>query len=99
MHVISKKALVAFWAKHPAARTPLEAWHRIVKASGFKTLVEVKRSFNTADYVPPMWTVFDVGGNNYRVITVIHYNRQKIYIRYVFTHSEYDRWNKQEGKS
>ncbi|RJF99482.1 type II toxin-antitoxin system HigB family toxin [Noviherbaspirillum saxi] len=39
-------------------------------------------------------TVFDVSGNNFRVIAVIHYNRQKLYIREVFTHAEYDRWNK-----
>lgn len=98
MHVISKKALVAFWSQHPLAKAPLEAWHRIVEASSFKSLVEVKQAFNTADYVPPGWTVFDVGGNNFRVIAVIHYNRQKLYIRDVLTHSEYDRWSKEQRK-
>lgn len=97
MHVISKKALEAFWSKHPAARAPLEAWYRIVKASSFETFVEVKRSFNSADYVPP-YTVFDVGGNNFRVIAVIHYNRQKLYIRDVLTHRAYDDWSKEQRK-
>ncbi|OTP80603.1 hypothetical protein PAMC26510_01395 [Caballeronia sordidicola] len=50
----------------------------------------MKRTFNTVDYVAP-FTVFDVGGNKYRVITDIHYNRKKVYIRYVLTHAEYDR--------
>jgi mRNA interferase HigB len=45
------------------------------------------------DYGAP-YTVFDVGGNSFRVIAVIHYNRQKLYIREVFTHAEYDRWSK-----
>jgi mRNA interferase HigB len=48
--------------------------------------------FGSADYVAP-YTVFDVGGNKYRVITVIHYDRRRVYVRYVFTHSEYDRWS------
>jgi len=93
MHVISKKALETFWIKHPAARTPLEAWYRLVNASSFDSLTDIKRTFNSADYVVP-FIVFDVGGNNFRLITVIHFNRQKLYIRDVFTHAEYDRWNK-----
>lgn len=93
MHVISKKALEAFWLKHPMAKSPLEAWYRLVNMSSFDNFADVRQSFNSADYVTP-YTVFDVGGNNFRVIAVIHYNRQKLYIREVFTHAEYDRWNK-----
>jgi mRNA interferase HigB len=93
MHVISKKAIETFWCKHPAARSPLESWYRIVSKSSFETLSELRRAFNSADYVNP-YTVFDVGGNNFRVIAVIHYNRQKLYIREVLTHAEYDRWSK-----
>ena len=93
MHVISKHALAAFWLKHPTARIPLEAWYRLVKASSHSSFGEVKRTFSSADYVPP-FVVFDVGGNNFRVIAAIHYDRQKLYIREVFTHSEYDRWSK-----
>jgi mRNA interferase HigB len=93
VHVISRKALEAFWMKHPAAQTTLEAWYRIVHGLSPVTFSEIKRTFNSADYVAP-YTVFDVGGNNFRVIAVIHYNRQKLYIREVFTHVEYDRWSK-----
>jgi len=93
MHVISKKAIEAFCLTHHVAKSPLEAWYRLVSTSSFDNFTEVKQSFNSADYVPP-YTVFDVAGNNFRVIAVIHYNRQKLYIREVFTHTEYDRWNK-----
>ena len=93
MHVISKHALSAFWLKHPAARAPLEAWYRLAKTSNFFSFSEVKRTFGSADYVPP-FVVFDVGGNNFRLIVALHYDRQKMYIREVFTHAEYDRWNK-----
>ena len=93
MHVISKKSLEHFWQKHPAARLPHLAWYRLVSISHFHNLNEIKLTFNSADYVPP-YTVFNVAGNNFRVITVIHYNRKKLYIREVFTHAEYDHWNK-----
>ena len=93
MHVISRKALEDFWLKHPSARVPLEAWCRLVSTSSFTSFLEIKRTFNSADYVPP-FIVFDVGGNNFRVIAVIHFNRQKLYVREVFTHAQYDRWNK-----
>lgn len=93
MHVISKKALEVFWLKHPVAKVPLEAWYRLVSTSSFDTFLEVKQAFNSADYMPP-YIVFNVGGNNFRVISVIHFNRQKLYVREVFTHTEYDRWSK-----
>lgn len=93
MHVISRKALEDFWLKHPAAQVPLQAWYRLVNTSSFASFLEVKKTFNSADYVPP-YMVFNVGGNNFRVIGVIHFNRQKLYVREVFTHADYDRWNK-----
>lgn len=93
MHVISKKALGAFWLKHPAAAAPLEAWYRIVHGSNFENFAAIRNTFNSADYVPP-YVVFDVGGNNFRIICVIHFNRQKLYVREVLTHAEYDRWSK-----
>ena len=71
----------------------MAAWYRIVRGSGFVSFAEVRRAFNSADYVPP-YVVFDVAGNHFRVVTVIHFNRQKLYIREVFTHAEYDRWSK-----
>lgn len=93
MHVISKKPLEAFWLKHPTARVPLEAWHRLVGLSVFEDFLEIKKTFNSADYVPP-FLVFDIAGNNFRVICVPHFNRQKLYIRGVYTHTEYGRWSK-----
>lgn len=92
MHVISKKPLEVFWKKHPVARVPLEAWCKLLGLSTFANCLEVKQTFNTADYVPP-FIVFDIAGNNFRIISAVHFNRQKLYIRGVFTHAEYDRWS------
>jgi mRNA interferase HigB len=70
----------------------LAAWFRVIEASGFPDFSSIKRAFGAADHFSP-YTIFDVGGNKYRVLTVIHYIRQCVYIRHVFTHSEYDTWS------
>jgi mRNA interferase HigB len=92
MHVISKHAITVFSLKHPAARVPLEAWFRLVKTSNYLNFNELKKTFNSVDWVTP-YVVFDVGGNNFRVVCAVHYDRQKLYIRDVLTHAEYDRWS------
>jgi len=95
MHVIAKPILVEFWTKHPHAEAPLQAWYRIVKSKDFVSFDDLRKTFDSADYVGGL-TVFDIGGNNYRLIASIHYNRRKLYIRHVLTHREYDRnkWRK-----
>jgi mRNA interferase HigB len=61
-----------------------------VRRTDFPNFAAVRKSFPSADQVEK-WTVFNVGGNNYRVIASIHFNRGKLYIRHVLTHAEYDR--------
>jgi mRNA interferase HigB len=90
MHVIAKPALVAFWTRHPAAEGPLQAWHAVMESEVFTDLNDLRRTFPSADYVDGL-TVFNIGGNKYRLIAAIHYNRRKVYIRDVLTHAEYDR--------
>ena len=92
MHVIARPALVQFWMKYPDAKGPLEAWYRIIRREVFADFNALREIFGSADYVSP-FTVFNIGGNKYRLIAVIHYNRRKVYIREVLTHREYDRGN------
>jgi mRNA interferase HigB len=92
MHVISKERLREFWAEHPRAKSSLECWHQVAKHAEWKSFSDVRATFNTADAVGKL-VVFNIGGNNYRLIAVIHYDRGKVYIRHVLTHAEYD-----EGK-
>lgn len=90
MHVIAKPILAEFWTKYPAAEHPLEAWYRIMKTEVFADFNDLRATFGRADHVGGL-TVFDIGGNKYRLIASIHYNRRKVYIREVLTHEEYDR--------
>ncbi|MCJ2128874.1 type II toxin-antitoxin system HigB family toxin [Methylobacterium sp. E-045] len=92
MRVISNKSLVAFAATHASASAPLQAWRKIVETNGFANFSELKKTFNTVDRARGYY-VFDVGGNKYRLIAAIHFDTQKLFVRHVFTHKEYDAWN------
>lgn len=94
MRVISRRALREFWEVHPQAKEPLAAWFQIMERSTFADFNAVKATFRAADYVAP-YTVFDIGGNKFRIIAAIHYNRRRLYVRHVFTHERYDRWSKE----
>jgi mRNA interferase HigB len=93
MKLINKSAIQKFVKKHPESGNRFSAWARAVEHSSANSLSELKLAFRSADYVPK-FTIFDVGGNAYRVITVIDYKTERVYIHKVLTHSEYDKWSK-----
>lgn len=86
-----------FWQKHPAAELILRQWHSIVEQTDFRDFSHIREYFNSADYVPP-YVVFDVAGNNYRVVVVVQYRAKRIYVREVMTHREDDKWCKRYRK-
>lgn len=90
MHIISRKALKEFWDKHPDSQGPLSRWFKIVQHTDFQGFEDLRATFPSADKVS-RWIIFNIGGNKYRLIVVIHFNRHKIYIRHVLTHQEYDK--------
>jgi mRNA interferase HigB len=93
MHIITRKRLNEFGARHPDARPSLEQWYRLMKSGSYASFVDLRATFPSADQVGRL-TVFNIGGNRVRLIAAIHYNRQRVYIRAVLTHAEYDegRW-------
>ena len=95
MHVISRKKLLEAARTHRDLSEPLDVWYRISKKAQWKSLVEVRRMFPSADAVGE-FTVFNIKGNAYRLITEINYTTGRIFLRHVLTHAEYDRqdWKK-----
>lgn len=98
MHVITKSRIVEAQVKHPESSGALSAWYQLIKNNQFENFAELKKVFPSVDKVKNLY-VFNVGGNKLRVICAIHFNRRKVFIRYVLTHKEYDqnRWKQQEG--
>lgn len=91
MHIISRKALNEFIDTHRIDRTPFDAWYKFVTKSDFANFASLRKTFNSVDAVGKYF-VFDIGGNKYRIVAAIHFNTQKLFIRHVFTHAEYDKW-------
>lgn len=90
MHVITRKKLLEAAEKHGELSEPLDVWYRIAKKAEWKSLMDVRRTFPSADAVEK-FTVFNIKGNAYRLITEINYHTGRIFLRYVLTHAEYSR--------
>lgn len=92
MHIISRKALTDFSLIHSDASTPLDDWYRSAKSATWEHLEQVKEQYVKAEAVGN-FTVFNIKGNDYRLIVSIDYQSQVIYIKYVLTHAEYTKGN------
>ncbi len=93
MRVLAKPKLKAFWEKHPDARLPLEAWYKTTLAASWANLSDVRKTYPHADAVELFCglvvTVFNIGGNKYRLITGIVYRTHYVYVKEILTHPEY----------
>lgn len=96
MRVISKRRLREFWQRNPDAETPLRVWHSVTRRVIWQNPAEMKRDFPSADLVGKC-TVFNIKGNDYRLIVKIEYAKQTIYIKHVLSHKEYDKEKWKDG--
>ena len=90
MKIISNSALRAFAADHPQAEAHLQGWRRVLEKNRFANWAELKAAFNAVDKVGEL-VVFDIGGNKYRLIAYIRFEKQIVYIKAVLTHRDYDK--------
>lgn len=88
MKLINRKEVERFKKKHAQSIKPLIVWESIVNKSCYRSFPELKKTFPSADYVP-QYTVFNIGGNKYRLITEIDYEFQLVDIKIIWTHAEY----------
>jgi mRNA interferase HigB len=91
MRIISKKALQDFYSRHPDSKTPLEDWYRIVKKAQWTCFADIKKTFNTVDNVGNKRYVFNIKGNDYRIVAIIQFTAKAVLIRFVGTHKQYDK--------
>lgn len=98
MRIISKRKLREFWERYPSAEEPLLRWYKFALAADWQSLPETRRDFPHADSVGTC-TVFNIGGNKYRLIAYIVYPIRYVYVLHVLTHAEYDAdaWKKDCG--
>lgn len=96
MRVISIKKLQDFWETHNNAEIPLKEWYEKVEKAHWKSLNDIKKDFNSVDYVGNQKYVFNIKGNNYRLVVAVKFTPGLVYIRFVGTHNEYDRIKMEE---
>ncbi len=92
MHVITQQRIWAAKKKFPESANALDAWYRIISKNTFLHFADLKACFNSVDKTDKFF-IFDIGGNKLRLIACIHFNRQKVYIRDILSHTEYERKN------
>ena len=90
VRVISRRAIRDFVERHPESASSLQHWANATESADWQSTVGVRNTFNSADFVGE-FTVFNVGGNKYRIIAFIHYRQGAVYIKYILTHKEYSK--------
>lgn len=93
MRIFTEQTLKEYAEKHPDSRTALQEWVAIVKRSEWRSFADVKATFNSVDNVGNQHYVFNIKGNNYRLVVVIKFTIRFIYVRFIGTHEEYNRIN------
>lgn len=91
MRIISLKKLKEFWRLHPKAEKPLRAWYADAKQSTWQSPTAIKVIYKNASIVANNRVVFNINGNDYRLVVAINYRFGILYIRFIGTHKEYDK--------
>ena len=91
MRIISKKKLVEYYTANPRARSMLEDWYQKTKRSKWNNFADIRATFNTVSSVGNNRYVFNIKGNDFRLVVVIKFTPQNVFIRFIGTHAEYDR--------
>ena len=89
--IFSKRTIREFWEKHSDSKDYLETWHQTIKSSSWKKPSDIKSFYATVSILKNSRVVFNIKGNDYRLVAKINYERQWLFIRFIGTHSEYDK--------
>lgn len=90
MRVIAVSTLRAFWAQHPSAEQPLKAWYAEATCATWSQPADIKGQYRSASVLKNRRVVFNIKGNDYRLVVAIAYKLHIVYVKFVGTHQEYD---------
>ena len=91
MRIIAKKTLNQYAEKHPQVADSLNDWYEKTRKAEWNSLTDIRQTFNSVDYVGNQRYVFNINGNNFRLVVLILMTSQTVYIRFIGTHAEYDK--------
>ena len=90
MRVIAVATLRAFWQQHPDAEQPLKAWFEEASKAAWTQPSDIKAQYRSASILKNRRVVFNIKGNDYRLVVSVAYRFQAIYVKFIGTHAEYD---------
>ena len=96
MHVISRKTLSDYWQKVPETEQPLKAWFAEAQKAQWASPSDIKEKYRSASFLKGNRVVFNICGNKHRLIGKINYGSKTVFIRFIGSHSEYDKIKAEE---
>jgi mRNA interferase HigB len=96
MILVGRDRLHVFLKKHAQSKNPLAIWSKLMDETDYKDFNHLRKTFPAADYIHHQYTIFNISGNKYRLVTVINYDAQVIVIKKIWTHAEYGMSKNQE---
>jgi mRNA interferase HigB len=91
VRIIALSALRRCWTRHPQAEIPLRVWYAEASRADWKSPSDIKVAHRNVSFVANNRVVFNIKGNDYRLVAAVHYNRGRLFVRFVGTHAQYDR--------
>lgn len=92
MNIYNKSSIIEFFKKHADARVPLQVWHEEVELKKWKSPNQVKQEYGgSVSILKNSRVVFDIKGNDYRIVAAINYENGWLFIKFIGTHREYDK--------
>ncbi len=91
MRIVTHKTLVEFYTKHPDSQTALEEWYTKTTKADWSCFADIRKTFNTVDAVGNSRYVFNIKGNDYRLVALVLFQIKKVYVRFIGTHKAYDK--------
>ena len=91
MVIITKAKIIAFYTLETKAKEPLLQWYNMTLVSNWQNFHSIKQTFNSVDSVGNDRYVFNIGGNKYRIVAMIHFSTRTVYVKFVGTHKQYDK--------
>jgi len=91
MRIVALSTLRAFWESYPDAETPLRSWYALASRAVWQTPADIKAAYRNASFIGNNRVVFNIKGNDYRLVVAVHYEKGLMYVRFVGTHRQYDK--------
>ena len=91
MRIIARSKIIDYYTDNPDAEVALEEWYHKTKRAEWTCFADMKKTFNSVDNVGNQHYVFNIRGNNYRLVVVIKVTIKTVLIRFIGTHADYDK--------